>query len=245
MIKVKLNNYKKELLQIAKELKTLPSGHLSKRKSCYYQYVTKEKQVGITKKPELIRQLARKKYLQARKAQLENNLSKPLSEFDFSTPKELIASLPNAYKDLPESYFYHPSIEAWLANPPNKNTINPEHAKYNSSSDIQFRSIAERIIAEILAEYGLPHHYDVVIKINGKKVSPDFIIKNPFTGKTYILEHFGAFNKEGYADSMNNKMDHYEKNGFTQFENLITTYEYHIRETQLIRDLIEQIILSP
>ena len=168
-----------------------------------------------------------------------------LRHLNLSTPKELIASLPNVYKKLPESYFHHPSIEAWIAADPKKNTINLDHAKYNSSNDIQFRSLAERTIAEILAEYGLPYHYDVITKIGGKEVSPDFIIKNPFTGKIYILEHFGAFDKDNYAESMNNKMVRYTKNGFTPFENLISTYEYHIRETQLIRDSIEQIILSP
>ena len=240
-IKDKLNNCKKELLKIDKELETLPPGHLGKRKT--YYHITKNRQIGISKKPKIIRQLARKKYLLVRKAQLENNISKPLNKFNSATPKELIASLPNAYRNLPESYFWHPSIEAWIANPPKKNTLNPEHAKYNSSNNIQFRSLMERIIAEVLNEYSLPYHYDTVIKIGGEEVSPDFIIKNPFTGETFIWEHFGAFNHEGYADSMNRKMNLYMKNGLTPFKNLIATYAYHIEDTARIKELIEQIIL--
>lgn len=232
-----------EQQKIIEELKKLPPGQLIKRKSFYYHYITREEQIGITKNPELIRKLARKKYLLVRKAQLESNFSKPLCKFDYSTSKDIIASLPNAYKDLPESYFYHPDIEAWIAADPKKNSINPDHAEYDSSGNIQFRSLAERIIAEVLVEYSLPFHYDVVIKIDGKIVSPDFIIKNPFTGVTYIWEHFGAFDKDNYADSMNKKMNRYMKNGLTPFDNLISTYKYHIQDTRRICDLIEQIIL--
>jgi len=241
-IKNALKKYKQELDRINKELKTLPPGHLGEKRS-YYYHINKEKHVGITRKPKIIRQLARKKYLLARKAQLERNLSKPLNEFNLSTPTEIIASLPDIYKTLPESYFYHPSIEPWLANPPRKNSLNPEHAKYNSSNNIQFRSLMERIIAEVLNEFNLPYHYDAVIEIGDKLVSPDFIIKNPFTGETFIWEHFGAFNQEDYAKSMNEKMNRYIENGFGPLENLIATYEYHIRDTQRIREIIEQIIL--
>ena len=234
--------YKKQLERIDEELITLPQGHLGRKKN-YYQHIIKGEKTGITRNKELIRQLARKAYLLTSKAQLENNISNPLSEFNFSTARELISLLPYAYKDLPESYFYHPSIEGWLAANYKKNTINQEQAEYNSSNDIEFRSLAERTIAEILAEYGLPYFYDVVIRIGGREVSPDFIIKNPFTGETYIWEHFGAFNQEGYEASMNNKMNRYMNNGLIPNENLISTYKYHIQNTQRIRDLIEQIIL--
>jgi len=71
----------------------------------------------------------------------------------------------------------------------------------------------------------------------------DLVIKNPWSGKTVIWEHFGAFDKAEYADSMNRKMDTYIKLGYTQSKNLIATYQYHIRNTERIQELIEQIIL--
>lgn len=241
-LKITLHNCKQELNQIKEELKNLPEGHLGKKRAYYYQII-KKKHIGITRNNALIRQLCRKKYLQARLVQLENNISKPLSSINNSTPQELISSFPKAYQDAPIDYYYHPSIESWQAKSPKQNTINTENAIYTSTSDIQFRSMSERTIAEQLENNGLPYHYDTVIQLGGKKISPDFIIKNPFTAKTFIWEHFGAFNQERYADSMNDKMSTYMNNGFVPSENLISTYEYHLRKPHCIQELIEQIIL--
>ena len=46
--------YQKELSQVIAELEKLPAGFLRKRRSFYYQ-VVKRKEVGITKKPDLIK----------------------------------------------------------------------------------------------------------------------------------------------------------------------------------------------
>jgi len=241
-IKIILKDYNQELVEINKELKNSPEGSLGKKKSYYYQ-ITREKHIGITRNVPLTRQLCRKKYLQARKIQLENNISRPLSQFDFRTPSELIASLPKVYQDIPIDYFYHPSIAPWQAEIPERNTIAPENAQYTSNNGTQLRSMAEREIADQLESYGLPYHYDTIIYPGGKKVAPDFIIKNPFTRETFIWEHFGAFDQENYADSMNYKMDLYMNCGPVPSENLITTYQYHIRNPRRIQNLIEQTIL--
>ena len=237
-----LINCERELREINEELKSSPEGHLGIKRSYYYQ-VIKRKPIGITKDTTLIRKLCRKKYLLARKAQLENNISKSLSEFDFRTPKELIASFSKAYQSVPEDYFHHPSIVAWQAKTFEKNTIDSEGAKYISTNGTELRTMSEWKIAEQLESYGLPYHYDTIIYLNGRKKSPDFIIKNPFTNKTFIWEYFGAFDQKGYSDYMNNKMDLYMKAGFIPSENLIVTYQYHLRDTRRIQNLIEDIIL--
>ena len=243
MKNINFEHCKQELNDLKKEFKNSPEGYLGIKRSNYYYLITKEKQIGITRNKPLIRQLCRKRYLQERIAQLENNISKPISEFDHRTPRELINSLPKAYQTVPDDYFYHPSIAAWKAETYKENTINPENLIYSSNDDMEFRSIAERSIAEQLDNYGLPYRYDTVIKIGGKTVSPDFIIKNPHTGKTFIWEHFGAFHKKEYADYMNNKMHLYMKKGLIPSENLISTYGYHIRVIRRIQKLIEEIIL--
>ena len=240
--KVIFENCKQELDEAKEEFKGSPEGHLGIKQTTYYQII-KKKHIGITKNKSLIRQLCRKRYLQERIAQLENNISKPISEFDYRTPSELINSLPKAYLTVPDDYFYHPSIAAWKAETPKENTINPENLIYSSNDKIQFRSIAERSIAEQLDNYGLPYRYDTVIKIYGKEVSPDFIIRNPYTGRSFIWEHFGAFHEEKYEESMNKKMDLYLRKGLIPSVNLISTYGYHIRDTRRIKKIIEEIIL--
>ena len=232
--------YEKELAAIAEELSTLPMGHLGIKATTLY-HIVGENHISITKDQQLITQLARKKYLQLRKKQLLNNLN-PKKPFDTRSATELIASMATAYQKIPTQYFFHPSVQVWLNKKHKQNSINPDQAKFTLGV-ISFRSLAERTIAETLNHYNMPYKYDTVVDLVDGKISPDFIIKNPFNGNTYIWEHFGAFNQEHYADSMNNKLDRYEKSGFISNDNLIVSFEHHIRDTKRIHRLIEEIIL--
>ena len=234
---------KKELVDIEKELSQLPNGKLYIKREMFYSYYcpSKKKEKCITKNPELIRQLARCEYLQTRKKQLENNLSHSISEFDHRTPHQLIATLPKAYQSVPEAYFYHPSVESWLSHPPRINTLNPEDAKY-LYKDITYRTLSEREIAKKLDENGLLFYYDSRFDIGIAEVSPDFYIKNPFNGKIFLWEFFGAFHIPNYGKRMNDKMASYPKIGFTENDNLIITFEYHLRDTECLQDIIDKII---
>ena len=234
---------KKELADIKKELSQLPDGKLYIKREMFYSYYcpSEKKEKCITKNPELIQQLARCEYLHAREKQLNNNLTQPISKFDHRTPRELIASLPKAYQSVPESYFYHPSVKQWLAKPPRTNTLNPEHAKYLHKG-IYYRSLSEREIAKKLDENGLLFYYDSRYNMGIVEVSPDFCIINPFNGKVFFWEFFGAFHIPKYGEKMNDKMTDYPKIGFTENDNLITTFEYHLRNTEFIQDIINKII---
>jgi len=239
-----LNNYQKELKAITKELETLPDGYLVKRKTIYSHRVGK-KEIGITKKPETIRMLCRKKYLLVRKKQLENNislLSTAHETINLEKPKELIEKLPQAYQNLPMDYFYHPKIREWINQPQRKNPYPTSSEGYHSKNGMPLRSKSERTIANLLEEYGLPYHYDTALNFREKTIYPDFMIKNPHTNKLIIWEHFGALNQPGYEQSMNDKMDLYLAHGYTS-ENLIYTFEFHIKKEQRLKKLIETIIL--
>jgi len=230
-------NYQNELQAIDAELGKLPTGYLIKRATTYY-HDDKLQRVGITKNLELLKQLCRKRYLLKRKAQIDDALK---GKIDARTPNELIADFPKAYQSVPISYFYHPSVEKWLAKVPRKNTLNPENEIYRYN-DVKYRSMSERIIAEILDKNGLPFQHDATFNLGHAQVSPDFVTKNPFTGKTFIIEFFGAFNQTGYADKMNDKFDAYEQIGFVEGDNLINLFAYHIRDPQRIQKLIDEMI---
>jgi len=241
-IKTPLDSWLKELESIKQELEPLPEGYLVKKKSSVYYHVFKNQQTGITKNVTLIQQLCRKRYLLVRKGQLETNINATSpAGLDNRTPMQLIASLPKAYQTVPVHYFYHPQVDKWQGRLQTTD-LYPETAVYTHNG-IHFRSMSERTIAEQLDKYGLLYRYEPIFGLMEMDVSPDFLVKNPFTNKVVIWEHFGAFNQSKYADHMNDKMDAYLSQGFQIGFDLITTFQYHIRKPERIQELIEDIIL--
>jgi len=244
---ITLDSCTKELDAVTAELQTLPPGRLVKR-GTFYNHVVNRKEVGITGHATLIRQLCRKSYLLARKKLLDRNISimsLPTTKLNSATPKETISSLPNTYQGLPDSYFYHSSIEPWLAAPYPKNPFPLKGTEgIKSENGITFRSKSEYIIADILNSYNIPYRYEDAITLGGKRLFPDFKTKNPYNGKLIIWEHFGGLNLPGYGSKMNEKMVLYMKHGYIPFKNLICTFEPDIQNTQLLRNLVENIILE-
>ena len=241
---IQVNSYKKELEEIDKELSTLPEGGLISRGK-FYWHKLKGKEIGITKKPDMIRMLCRKKYLLVREDQLKNNLSFLGSipeKINLAKPEALISKLPQAYQNLPINYFYHPKVLPWINQPQRKNTYPISEGSYHSKNGTPLRSKSELIIANLLEEYGLPYHYEAALRFAEKTIYPDFKIKNPYTNKFIIWEHFGALNQPGYEQRMNDKMDTYLTHGYTA-ENLIYTFEFHVKKEQRLKKLIETIIL--
>ena len=237
-----LRKYTKELEQIETELLTLPEGSLTMKGSSYY-HVTGRKQICITKNDFLIRQLRRKKYLLVRKIQLMHNLqATSIEQLDLRAAEELIATFQKAYSDAPIVDYYHPETIKWLAKSHRVNNLHKENTRY-AHNGIDFRSMSERVIAQTLEKHKLLYRYDALLTLTDRQISPDFIIKNPFTDETYILEHFGLPGDEKYARNMNDKMDYYLTSKIIPSENLITTYEYHIRDPKRISNLIENVIL--
>jgi len=243
-----VNDLKKNLERVNDELKKLPPGRLKKRRNFYYHAVD-GKEVVITKNPKLIRKLCRKRHLLDYKKQLENNISyfsRNSNKFDERTREEMIRSLPNTYKGLPDDYFlYLSSIEDWLAESYEKNPFQLKDG-YTTEKGITFRSKSEYIIAIILDSYNIPYRYEAALHLDESQTNyPDFTILNPYNGTLIILEHFGAIHQPGYVEEMNNKMYLYMKHGFIPYETLICTFEPDIKDTNRLRTLIENIILKP
>ncbi|MCL2559863.1 MAG: hypothetical protein FWE07_05190, partial [Turicibacter sp.] len=130
-----LNKYNKELKNIHVELDTLPLGILVKNGE-FYTHKTDEKGIGITNNPQLIQQLARKKYLLIREKQLLANikiLTNFTSKHNNTSPQELISTFTKTYQSLPTSYFHHPSVTEWSKASYNKNTLYSENLIYQST----------------------------------------------------------------------------------------------------------------
>jgi len=245
-----VNELKERLEKIHEELHKLPAGRLKKRRNFYYHAID-GKDIGITKNPQLIQKLCRKKHLLNYKKQLENNISffsRNSNKFDETTQEEMIRSLPSTYKELPDYYFlYLSSLDDWLAKPYEKNPFQLKKEEgYTTEKGITFRSKSEYIIAITLDYYNIPYRYEAAIHLDEQQTKyPDFTILNPFNGTLIILEHFGALHQPGYVQEMNDKIFLYMKHGYVLFETLICTFEPDIKDTIRLRALIENIILKP
>jgi len=238
--------YKNEITVINRELQALPDGHLIKKGMYYYHRINK-KEISITKKPDLIIALHRKKYLLGRKAQLEQNIaavSQSISTLDKRTQTKLIQSLPNAYQHAPPTHFYNPSALAWMEATYEKNPLPFKGRKHFSKGGTQVRSKSEILIANQLEDYGIHYRYEAALTLDGQTNYPDFEMINPYSLKHIIWEHFGAFNQHGYERSMNDKMNLYTSNGYTPFDTFIYTFEYEVGDPRRLRELIENIILG-
>jgi len=247
-MKRKLKKLKNKLEKVNKELQKLPEGRL-KRKGIHYYHVIGKKEFGITNDKKLIRKLCRKKHLLNCKKQLEHNIpiiARHFNKFDDTTEEEMIDALSNTYQGLPRFYFFHSSVEDWMAKAFEKNpfSLNKKEG-YTTKNGVTVRSKSEFIIACLLEYYGIPYRYEAAVYFDEQYTKyPDFTIMNPFTGKLIIWEHFGATNESGYVESMNDKMNLYMRHGYVPFENLICTFESDIGDPGRLEVFIETIILK-
>jgi len=245
-MKIKLQNYEKELEAIDKELSTLPSGSLVKR-GAYYTHVDKGKEIGITDNTDDIRLLCRKKSILIQKKQLKNNMSilaHPVSKLIEDTPEEIISSLPSSYQGLPKDYFYHSEIKSWLEAPYKKNPYQKENLVFTSNNGVPLRSKSEVLIANQLEHLVIPYRYEAALTLGNKEIYPDFTIKNPYNGKIIIWEHFGALHEEDYVKRMYTRMKMYRDHNYHLFENIIYTFEPDVEKPKHLINLIKRLILK-
>ena len=205
--------------------------------------MTNKKAIGITENATLIHMLCRKKYLLTRKKQLNNNmftLSRLMDKYDNSTSAKLIRSFSRTYQEVPNEYFFHPSIKGFLEEAYVKNPYPPEEHSYFSKNGIPVRSKSEVLIANQLEDYHIPYRYEAAMTLGKQTKYPDFTIKNPFNGQLILWEHFGALHQPGYEQ----KMNLYMKYGYIPFETIIYTFEFDIKSTHRLAHLIEHIVLQ-
>jgi len=240
-----IKKYQKEIKNLEQELLTSPDGYLVRKKNYYYQKVGAQEN-SITKNPDLIRQLCRKRYAQTRVSQLKNNILTLIddsSAIDLRNHHELIHGFSKSYQGLPISYFYHPGIEKWVKADYKKHPYPPAKHDQVTKNGVVMRSKSELLIASRLEDYQIPYRYEEAFLLNRKNEYPDFTIRNPFTGKFIVWEHFGALNRDGYERQMNEKMDAYLRNGYAPGDNFIYTFEFQSNNASRVQEIIENVIL--
>ena len=132
-------------------------------------------------------------------------------------------------------------IERWIKEEYDKKEISETVPEYYSENGVRVRSKSEIIIANKLEKFEIPYRYEFPIYFkSGICVHPDFYCLNCRTRKEIVWEHFGMMDNVEYTNNAIHKIDEYEKNGFWQGINFITTFESGAKPINV--NLVEQII---
>ena len=113
--------------------------------------------------------------------------------------------------------------EEWAATPYCENTSFLEHKIHRTSRGILCRAKGEAAILELCDRHGYRYHYDEVVCINGRRISPDIIIIKP-DGTLLYVEHRG-WKGEGYDKHNMWKDNQYFSAGIVQGWNYLVTFE--------------------
>ena len=264
-----MENYKKRLVKqlvaAKEELETLPAGKLlSEEKNgrklyihAYYEdgnYIRK----WITKRPELIRKLARKQYLLTLIDIVERNI-KSVEQYQKNhvelSADTVMKGMPTHYKDLPDEYFFKNSsgthddgaedvwsgFAEWAQAEYEHADYREWEKKHRTTRGLKVRSKSELTIAQILYQYDdyLALRYEEVVYIGDKMLIPDFVIMTK-SGKKYYWEHAGLIRNPDYLKRHMEKLELYARAGITMWNNLIVTYDDE--EGNLDAGIIESII---
>ena len=207
----------------------LPKGRLHIRKNgnkCYYNLWHNGKEKGITKNKELIKTL-----------QLRQILEKELKRIE---AEELyVVKTLERINDIEEDDIL---ARKWLEEPWEKYAAYPDKLLYRTKSGIMVRSKSEKIIADMLYEYGLPFRYECGIECDGEYLWPDFVIRKK-NGEIVIWEHMGLMSRQDYFYKNIEKIKKYRSVGFVQHNNLICTWEEDLYDIEELKKIIEKFLL--
>ena len=112
------------------------------------------------------------------------------------------------------------------------------------------RSKSEVLIADALARYCIPYHYEFPLQLRRTSgeiatLHPDFLCLNVRTRSEFYWEHFGLMDNPEYANNAAGKLRLYTENGILAGRNLIITMETQSEplSTRIIDKLIETFLL--
>lgn len=228
---------------IRRELKMLPPGRLEALQQhgrIYYYQNTQAKRRGITRKPELVRQLARKRYLLEERKILQHNLKeieRALGKCESCGMNGILQKLPERISQLPRQYFYKKRRSRKY----DKNPAYPENLVYATNGGEMVRSKSEQSIGNMLEEYGIDYSYDR--RVDGHLYYADFTIYCR-DGSKIIWEHFGLMDSdEDYHKKALWRMEDYRRQGWRQWRDLIYTFEEDVRDPRDLREIVEEFLL--
>lgn len=254
-----LRGYEERLKKEKAELNSMPEGSLifmnDNGRTNYVQLIPASAKTGgkrirraINKDPNLIKQLARKKFLQKSVELTSEEVERIKIFLQSSRPPDaerVLETLPEKYKDISESVYFPKRAEAkqWAQKPFNQSTFNPEEKIHMSIGGIKVRTKSELLIADRLELYDLPFRYEDTLGYRQYSFNPDFSVMT--TKGIMYWEHCGMMNDPKYRRRNEWKLQIYNKIGVVPWKNLIITYDFEdggldlrIIESEIVNKLL-------
>ena len=136
-------------------------------------------------------------------------------------------------------------IEEWLSVTWQDRPFTEPCTDYTTTSNEQFRSKSEVIIADTLKRMNIPYRYEYPLELkDGRTFYPDFLCLNVHTRQEYYWEHFGLMDNPEYLERTIQKLKVYSENKILPGKNLIITMETHATPINLkqIETLIKEFL---
>lgn len=220
-----------------KELSSLPHGYLIMRNGCFY-HRSNGKDIGISKKLDLIKKLARKRFLQMEIPILEKNeqlIKEFKDKYEAVTPKAIIEKMSKAYHKLPINYFLGVDEFKVIQS---ENPYKREQLIYKTNAGVYMRTKSEVIIGNFLEALGIRYWYEPRLMLGNHVIYPDFLIENPFDHSVIPLEHLGMLGNNDYDERNKKKLKEYIEHGYFPNHNFICTYEHDIMEPGRLKTIL-------
>ena len=215
-------------------LKNAPTGELRViRHHTNYQYyhsLPGQRNYISKKNPKLAIKLAQKEYDQTVLAkaltfQEQVDALWHTLEVDFD---DIINQFPEEKKKLIKPYFSSDDefIKKWESMSYDGKLIDESIPELFSNNGEQVRSKSEKIIADKLAEMGIPYRYEAPLFLGTMGiVYPDFTLLKVCTREEIYWEHLGMMDDPNYVHKALNKINTYIRNGYIPGKNLLLTFE--------------------
>ena len=215
-------------------LKNAPTGELRViRHHTNYQYyhsLPGQRNYISKKNPKLAIKLAQKEYDQTVLAkaltfQKQVDALWHTLEVDFD---DIINQFPEEKKELIKPYFTSDDefIKEWESMSYDGKPIDESTPELFSNNGEQVRSKSEKIIADKLAEMGIPYRYEAPLFLGTMGiVYPDFTLLKVCTREEIYWEHLGMMDDPNYVHKALNKINTYIRNGYIPGKNLLLTFE--------------------
>ena len=239
-----------EILDIEKQLKTMPQGKLilTHNESRAKWYVRENgKTTYLPKKyRDKAEKFAYKKYLETKLLLLKKErkiINGDYKEYNLAKDKYNKLFSDSHFMELIKPYHIVNDIEdEWAKEKYITNDKYPENKTHSTVNGIKVRSKSESIIAMVLANNGIAFRYECLLELAGYSLFPDFTLKHPKSEKIIYWEHLGMMDDKEYKENVRWKINKYISEGIYPMDNLILTYE--TVEKPLDYEYVDKIVKS-